>query len=119
VYVVYGCCGLQENVARHGLTAINLTLDFDEVSVLGENLTYLHSTLEVGVSVIVVVIIISTSLCLLSVSSVRALNGLCIHVVDIVMHLSCGPWSWSRGTSREKMKSWSWEFHEFSLAITI
>jgi len=51
------CCHVQENVARQGLTAMNLTLDFDEVAVLQENMTYLYSTLEVSVIIIIVIII--------------------------------------------------------------
>ena len=43
---------VQENVERQGLNAMNLSLDFDEVAVLQENMTYLHNTLEVS-SVIV------------------------------------------------------------------
>jgi len=43
---------LQENVAQQGLSAMNLTLDFDEVAVLQENMTYLHNTLEVSCVVI-------------------------------------------------------------------
>jgi len=45
-------CLLQENVSRQGLSAMNLTLDFDEVNVLRENMAYLHNTLEVSAVVI-------------------------------------------------------------------
>jgi len=37
----------QDSVSRQGLSALNLSLDFDEVAVLQENMTYLHNTLEV------------------------------------------------------------------------
>jgi leucyl-tRNA synthetase len=36
----------KENVNKNGLKALNLTLDFDEQTVLKENLVYLHATLE-------------------------------------------------------------------------
>ena len=37
----------KESVAVHGVNALNLTMDFDEISILNENLVYLTSTLEV------------------------------------------------------------------------
>lgn len=33
-------------MAKHGLNALNLTMDYDEMHVLSENLTYLTSTLD-------------------------------------------------------------------------
>ena len=36
------------NVAKMGLQAFNLTLDFDERAVLEQNISYLTSTLEVS-----------------------------------------------------------------------
>ena len=40
----------QENVARQGVAALNLTMDFDEHAVLNENIVYLTNTLEVCMS---------------------------------------------------------------------
>jgi hypothetical protein len=37
----------QDKVANYGLNALNLTLEFDEMSVLEQNMTYLYNTLEV------------------------------------------------------------------------
>lgn len=37
---------MQENVAKAGLGALNLTLDFDELAILQENSVYLANTLE-------------------------------------------------------------------------
>ena len=42
------CNTVQESVERQGVSALNLSLDFDEVAVLRENMNYLHNTLEVS-----------------------------------------------------------------------
>lgn len=39
---------VKENVTKHGLKALNLTMDFDEKAVLEENMKYLSATLEVS-----------------------------------------------------------------------
>lgn len=39
---------LQENVAKHGQRALNLTTDFDETAVMKENLKYITQTLDVS-----------------------------------------------------------------------
>jgi len=38
----------KEKVAKHGIRAINLTMDFDEMDVLKKNLDYLTYTLDVS-----------------------------------------------------------------------
>ena len=38
----------QENFVKHGLAALNLTTEFDEMEVLKTNIKYIHNTLEVN-----------------------------------------------------------------------
>jgi leucyl-tRNA synthetase len=38
----------KEKVAKHGIRALNLTMDFDEVEVITKNIEYLTATLDVS-----------------------------------------------------------------------
>jgi len=59
---------------------MNLSLDFDEVAVLQENMTYLHNTLEVRL------IFISS---LLSMSSQKMYSFICLNMYFIQQLLYC------------------------------
>ena len=39
----------QENFSKHGVAALNLTMDYDENEIMNNNLKYLTNTLEVSV----------------------------------------------------------------------
>ena len=39
---------IQENFSKHGVAALNLTMDYDENEIMNNNLKYLTNTLEVS-----------------------------------------------------------------------